>query len=153
MTHAIRLPRQTRKARSNLIDAHVGQRVRLRRSLLGLSQEELGQQLGLSFQQVQKYERGANRVGASRLFDLANALDVPVGYFFDDLPPELQDGNAPSLHRPAGDSEVDGSVMIKPETQDLARMYHRIREPTVRKRFYELVRELAKSATTSPKIR
>ena len=68
---------------ANPIDVHVGARIRLRRTLLGLSQEKLGECLGLTFQQVQKYERGANRVGASRLFDLSRVLDVRVGYFFE----------------------------------------------------------------------
>ena len=69
----------------NPIDVHVGTRVRLRRTLLGMSQEKLGESLGLTFQQVQKYERGANRIGASRLFDLSRVLDVPVSFFFDDM--------------------------------------------------------------------
>jgi transcriptional regulator with XRE-family HTH domain len=69
----------------NPIDVHVGSRVRLRRTLLGMSQEKLGEAIGLTFQQVQKYERGSNRIGASRLFDLARVLDVPVGFFFDDM--------------------------------------------------------------------
>src|SRR3954463_10029808 len=70
----------------NPIDVHVGSRVRLRRTLLGMSQEKLGEAIGLTFQQVQKYERGANRIGASRLFDLSRVLDVPVSFFFDDMP-------------------------------------------------------------------
>ncbi len=68
------------------IDVHVGSRIRLRRTLLGMSQERLGEALGLTFQQVQKYERGVNRVGASRLFDLSRVLDVPISFFFDDIP-------------------------------------------------------------------
>lgn len=67
------------------VDVHVGNRIRLRRTLLGLSQEKLGEALGLTFQQIQKYERGANRVGASRLYDLSQVLDVPIGFFFDDM--------------------------------------------------------------------
>jgi len=67
------------------VDVHVGNRIRLRRTLMGLSQEKLGEALGLTFQQIQKYERGANRVGASRLYDLAQVLDVPIGFFFDDM--------------------------------------------------------------------
>ncbi|WP_348657957.1 helix-turn-helix transcriptional regulator [uncultured Thalassospira sp.] len=67
----------------NPVDVHVGSRVRLRRTLLGMSQEKLGEAIGLTFQQIQKYERGANRVGASRLYDLSKALDVPVSFFFD----------------------------------------------------------------------
>lgn len=77
------------------VDVHVGNRIRLRRTLLGLSQEKLGEALGLTFQQIQKYERGANRVGASRLYDLARVLDVPIGFFFDDM----QDGT-PNLRLP-----------------------------------------------------
>ena len=72
--------------RPNPIDVHVGARVRLRRTLLGLSQEKLGEAIGLTFQQVQKYERGANRIGSSRLFDLSRVLDVPNEYFFRDMP-------------------------------------------------------------------
>ena len=68
------------------VDVHVGNRIRLRRTLLQMSQEKLGDALGLTFQQVQKYERGANRVSASRLFDLGRVLEVPVSFFFDDLP-------------------------------------------------------------------
>ena len=74
----------------NPIDTHVGARMRLRRTLLGMSQEKLAEALGLTFQQVQKYERGTNRIGASRLFDLAGALDVPVSYFFDDISAETR---------------------------------------------------------------
>src|SRR5436853_835780 len=69
----------------NPIDVRVGSRVRLRRTLLGMSQEKLGEAIGLTFQQVQKYERGANRVGASRLYDLSKVLDVPVSYFFEEM--------------------------------------------------------------------
>lgn len=70
------------------VDVYVGSRIRLRRTLLGMSQERLGTALGLTFQQVQKYERGANRVGASRLYDLARVLDVPIAFFFDGMPDE-----------------------------------------------------------------
>src|SRR5277367_1577262 len=77
---------RTPSGKPNPIDTHVGARVRLRRTLLGMSQEKLGEAIGLTFQQVQKYERGANRIGASRLFDLSRVLDVPVSFFFDDMP-------------------------------------------------------------------
>jgi transcriptional regulator with XRE-family HTH domain len=78
--------RPERESRPSPIDVHVGARVRLRRTLLGMSQERLGDALGLTFQQVQKYERGVNRVGASRLFDISRVLDVPISFFFDDMP-------------------------------------------------------------------
>src|ERR1700739_3216833 len=76
---------RTPSGKPNPIDAHVGARVRLRRTLLGMSQEKLGEAIGLNFQQVQKYERGANRIGASRLFDLSRVPDVPVSFFFDEM--------------------------------------------------------------------
>ena len=72
--------------RANPIDVHVGSRVRLRRMLLGMSQEKLGEHLGLTFQQIQKYEKGINRIGASRLFDLSQVMGVPVQYFYEELP-------------------------------------------------------------------
>ena len=78
--------RRRKSDKPNPIDIHVGTRVRLRRTLLGMSQEKLGDALGLTFQQVQKYERGANRIGASRLYDLSRVLDVPVSFFFDGTP-------------------------------------------------------------------
>ncbi|MFP6756792.1 MAG: helix-turn-helix transcriptional regulator, partial [Alphaproteobacteria bacterium] len=79
-------------ANPNPVDIHVGSRIRLRRTLLGMSQEKLGKAIGLTFQQVQKYERGTNRVGSSRLFQLAKILDVPVSFFFDDMSAEIASG-------------------------------------------------------------
>ncbi|MFZ9134571.1 MAG: helix-turn-helix domain-containing protein, partial [Candidatus Puniceispirillaceae bacterium] len=77
--------RNFRITNNNAIDMHVGKRVRLRRTLLGMSQEQLGAELNITFQQVQKYERGANRISASRLWDISQILDVPISYFFDDM--------------------------------------------------------------------
>src|SRR5580658_7481808 len=85
-----KVPRRPGRRKSNgphPTDVHVGSRVRLRRNMLGLSQEKLGEAIGLTFQQVQKYERGANRIGASRLHELSRVLDVPVSFFFDDVDP------------------------------------------------------------------
>src|SRR4051794_34996027 len=79
------VPRTAMDGKPNPIDVHVGARVRLRRTLLGMSQERLGEALGLTFQQVQKYERGTNRIGASRLFDLSRVLEVPVSFFFEEM--------------------------------------------------------------------
>ena len=132
----------------NPIDIHVGARVRLRRSLMGMSQEKLGEAIGLTFQQVQKYERGANRIGASRLFDLAQVLDVPVSFFFDDMPdsvPPLSPVVAP--RRPPGLAEealpFDADLLGRRETQDLVEAYFAIPDPQVRKRVYELAKTLA----------
>jgi transcriptional regulator with XRE-family HTH domain len=137
-----------REHRASPIDAHVGGRVRLRRTLLGMSQEKLGDALGLTFQQVQKYERGVNRIGASRLFDLARVLDVPIGFFFDDLPAEMG-GNAAVRSRSAvfGFAEnsdgFEDDTMNKRETLELVRAYYRITEPAVRKRVFDLIKSLA----------
>src|ERR1700761_3045610 len=79
------------------IDIHVGARLRLRRNLVGMSQEQLGKASGLTFQQIQKYERGANRMGASRLFQLARLLNTEVVWFFDELPSKMQNGHQPGF--------------------------------------------------------
>src|ERR1700744_4827409 len=95
-----------RESRPSPIDVHVGTRIRLRRTLLGMSQERLGEALGLTFQQVQKYERGVNRVGASRLFDLSRVLDVPISFFFDDMPDSLSATfGSPAARRATGVTE------------------------------------------------
>src|SRR5271154_5047757 len=103
------------------VDLHVGSRVRLRRTLLGMSQERLGNAVGLTFQQIQKYERGANRIGASRLFDMSRVLDVPVQFFFDEMPVET----ASATYRPsAAEMEPHGDTpdhdpMARRETLEL----------------------------------
>jgi transcriptional regulator with XRE-family HTH domain len=140
---------RTPSGKPNPIDVHVGGRVRLRRTLLGMSQEKLGEALGLTFQQVQKYERGANRIGASRLFDLSRVLDVPVSFFFDDMSDETK-SQAPSLLLGGGLEEppqpFDRDPMTKRETLELVRAYYRISDPQVRKRVYELAKALADAA-------
>ncbi len=128
------------KKAPNPIDIHVGSRVRLRRMMLGLSQEKLGESLGITFQQIQKYEKGTNRIGASRLQNIATVLKVPVSFFFEDAP-----GTA---------NEVDGFGETKPtsyvvdflsssEGLSLNKAFVRIEDAKVRKRVVELVRALA----------
>ena len=133
--------------RPNPVDVHVGARVRLRRTLLGLSQEKLGEALGLTFQQVQKYERGANRIGASRLYDLSRVLEVPITYFFEDIPAPVVEqvgGPSPGLSE---ESEVfDPDPMVKRETLELVRAYYKIRDPQVRKRLFEMAKALASTS-------
>ena len=129
------------------IDVHVGSRVRVRRTLLGMSQAKLGAALGLTFQQIQKYERGANRIGSSRLYELSKVLDVPVSFFFDDMPPEVA-GGFPGL--PAGMTEVqsaayEADTLAKRETLELVRAYYRIKNEKVRKRVFELAKAIAKA--------
>ena len=130
----------------NPIDIHVGKRVRLRRTLLGMSQEKLGKAINLTFQQVQKYERGTNRIGSSRLYQLSQVLDIPVSYFFDDLPSEISGLKAPGL----ADIKIasfEGDPLVKRETLELVRAYYRIMDPSVRKRVFELVKAVAKPAS------
>ncbi len=142
--------RMASKGFPNPIDVHVGQRVRQRRTLLGMSQEKLAEAIGLTFQQVQKYERGANRVGSSRLFDLARVLDVPIAYFFEDMEANVA---AKSPSRLMGVSEsklqpysVEPDPLAKRETLELVRAYYKIGEPRVRKRIFELTKALARSS-------
>ncbi|MCS6890745.1 MAG: helix-turn-helix transcriptional regulator [Rhodovarius sp.] len=137
-----------REHRPSPIDVHVGARVRLRRTLLGMSQEKLAEALGVTFQQVQKYERGVNRIGASRLFDLARVLDVPISFFFDDMS-EGAESN-PSLGRRSygfADSQdaFEDDTMHRRETLELVRAYYRISDPAVRKRIFDLIKSLGPS--------
>ena len=118
-----------------------------------MSQERLGDALGLTFQQVQKYERGVNRVGASRLFDLSRILDVPISFFYDNMaggqPGTAMSGTstatgfAEGQHAYAGTSD---EVMNKRETLELVRAYYRINDPTVRKRMFELIKSMGAPA-------
>lgn len=135
---------RTPEGRPNPIDIHVGGRLRLRRTLLGLSQEDLGTALGLTFQQIQKYERGTNRIGASRLFDLARALGVSVDYFYDEMEPEVMAASPRYMTGAVEEPEPQRiDPMGKRETLDLVRIYYKIGDPNVRKRVYELARALA----------
>ncbi len=123
------------------VDVHVGNRLRERRSLLGMSQMQLGELLGLTFQQVQKYEKGFNRVASSRLFQLSQILDVRVSYFFDGLPPDVSEAamsDAPIAESQPGDSDR----LFKRETLKLVRAYYRIKDDEVRRRLLTLVREV-----------
>ena len=126
-----RPPRAGSDGKGHPIDLHVGHRVRLRRTLLGWSQERLAQALGLTFQQVQKYERGANRIGSGRLYHLSKVLDVPVSFFFDDLPESQGGGAAPTNLSGMSETPVESfeaEAMSRRETLELVRAYYRITE-------------------------
>ena len=123
------------------VDVHVGGRVRLRRTLLGLSQEKLGNALGLTFQQIQKYERGANRIGSSRLYQLSRILEVPVSFFFDDMPDAV--ASASGGVSEGQQVEYEHDQLAKRETLELVRAYYRIGDANVRKRIFELVKSVA----------
>jgi transcriptional regulator with XRE-family HTH domain len=130
---------------ANPVDVHVGGRVRLRRTLLGMSQEKLGAAVGLTFQQIQKYERGTNRISASRLYEFSKILDVPVSYFFEEMPGDLEThaGRFKAGLRDQDLEEIERDPLIKRETLELVRAYYRITNPRVRKRVFELAKSLA----------
>lgn len=136
-------PAERGSRRPNPVDIHVGSRVRLRRMLLGLSQEKLGEHLGLTFQQIQKYEKGVNRIGASRLFDLAQVLGVPVQFFYDEAPGfEAAAPAAPGFaERPAESYVLE--FLNSREGLELNKAFVRITDPAVRRSVIELVRSLA----------
>ncbi len=147
MARGKELPYGRGTGRPNPVDVHVGARVRLRRTLLGMSQEKLGEAIGLTFQQVQKYERGANRIGSSRLFDLSRVLDVPVGYFFDDMPAAIA-ASSPAQSRGMAEEPARYQLdpMAKRETLELVRGYYKIADPHIRKRLFELTKALGAAA-------
>ena len=127
----------------NPVDVHVGGRVRLRRTLLGLSQEKLGEAISLTFQQVQKYERGSNRIGASRLWDLSRVLDCPVSYFFEEMEEAVKAASPRNLSEHTYEPRQNESEpMTKRETLELVRAYYKIADPQVRRRIYELAKSL-----------
>jgi transcriptional regulator with XRE-family HTH domain len=127
----------------NPVDIHVGARIRRRRVLLGLSQEKLAHAIGLTFQQVQKYERGTNRVSASRLYQLAKVLGVPISFFFGDMSPEVS-GKARGLAEAA--DPFDDDLLAQRVTLELVRAYHNIPEAATRRGVYKLVKAVAETA-------
>ena len=155
MLRSIRRPGRQKSDKPNPVDVQVGSRVRLRRNMLGLSQEKLGEAIGLTFQQVQKYERGANRIGASRLHELSRVLDVPVEFFFDDTDPV----RAPAI--PSGFAEApadafESDPLRRRETVELVEAYYAIDDPAVRRRLFDLAKALAAEAedgTAKPRRR
>jgi transcriptional regulator with XRE-family HTH domain len=138
--------RMASKGYPNPIDVHVGSRIRLRRTLLGISQMSLAEAIGLTFQQVQKYEKGANRVSSSRLMDIANALDVEVPYFFQEMSEQLAEQTPSKLLSAKKLPEIDQEKdpMVRRETLELVRAYYRIPDATVRKRLADLTKAVAK---------
>ena len=145
---------RTPSGQPNPIDVHVGNRIRLRRTLLGMSQDRMAALLGLTFQQVQKYERGMNRVGASRLWDIGNILDVPVGFFYEDMDKEVANQSPRTFSLPASkissfveDKEFfDNDPMQRQETIELVRAYYKIPNRKAAKHLYDLIIAMSKSA-------
>ncbi len=135
-----------RDSRTAYVDAHVGNQIRKRRILMGLSQTRLGDSLGLSFQQVQKYERGIDRISVGRLVQMAEVLDVPITYFFEELSPALQivaEGRDPEAGLAAAESAMADDPMAKRETLELVRAYYEIDQPELRRNVFGLIRSIA----------
>ena len=126
------------KKQPNPIDIHVGSRVRLRRMMLGMSQEKLGESLGITFQQIQKYEKGTNRIGASRLQNIARVLSVPVSFFFEDAPGGESGGMA---EQQSASYVVD--FLSSSEGIQLNKAFVRIKDPKLRRKVIDLVRAIA----------
>ncbi len=132
------------------VDVHVGARLRVRRTLLGMNQTNVGDALGVAFQQVQKYENGKNRISASRLYDLSRVLDVPIQYFFDDMPTAVA---ATSPAQGGGKAKKPPSYELDPmarrETLELVRAYYKITGPEIRKQLFEMTKTLGARSSRS----
>lgn len=128
------------------VDVHVGARLRARRTLLGMTQEKLAETVGLTFQQIQKYERGTNRMGASRLFQFAKVLGTSVAFFFEDMASSL---TAPGLAEDGQDELQDltanDDILSRRETLDLVRAYYKINDIKQRKKVLDLIKSMAES--------
>jgi transcriptional regulator with XRE-family HTH domain len=140
--------------RVSQIDAYVGERIRLRRRLLSMSQQQLAERLGLTTQQVEEHEGGVSRIGATRLFDLSRVLDVPIGFFFDDAPePQPVAYGSYETSRAVGgfaesqDGFGGNQAVDRRETLELVQAYYRISDPAVRKRVFDLLKSLARAET------
>lgn len=133
-----------KKGRANSIDGHVGMQLRQRRALLGMSQEKLAEQVGITFQQIQKYENGANRVSASRLYEFSKVLDIPVTFFFSNY----GSGGRPLFGLAENDQapfEGADDVMKRKETLELVRAYYSVQDPKARKNLLKLLKDMAEN--------
>ena len=128
--------------RANAVDAHIGVKVRTRRMLIGMSQERLGELLKITFQQVQKYERGSNRVSASRLYDLAKVLGVTTAYFYDGMVERIEPA-APGFAESNDDEVSMNAFLVTREGIELNRAFQRITDPAKRRAVVDLVRSMA----------
>lgn len=145
------MPRKKHPRGPDPIDLHVGSQVRARRILLGLSQEKLADGLGITFQQVQKYERGSNRISASRLYNMAQLLDVPITYFFEGVDDKKAPGFRESFtlaQREAGQDFPD-DMMRRKETLSLLRYYYSINDSNLRQKFTDLLKGVTRSDIVS----
>lgn len=134
-----------KKGRANSVDENVGMQLRQRRSLLGLSQEKLAEQVGITFQQIQKYENGANRISASRLYEFSRVLDIPVTFFFENSNDAGTRGAIGFAENDQAAFEGAEDVMKRKETIELIRVYYSIENPKLRKDLFKLVKSMAEN--------
>jgi len=134
----------------NPVDVHVGRRLRLRRIMVGMSQEQLAEAIGVTFQQIQKYERGANRISASRLWDLSVMLNCPVSFFYKEMDDDVACASPRNISRGSFNEataevipQAENDVVVNRETLNLLRAYHSIRDVHVRRRICDLTKSLA----------
>lgn len=144
---------RTPSGQPNPIDVHVGNRIRLRRTLLGMSQEKLANLLGLTFQQVQKYEKGMNRVGASRLWDISKVLETPIGFFYEDMdkdvanqsPRTFSSNNEQQLFFEEEETDFSSDPMNRQETIELVKAYYKIQNRKAARHLFDLIVALSKT--------
>jgi len=144
----------------NPIDIHVGNRIRLRRTLLGLSQEKLASLLGLTFQQVQKYEKGMNRVGASRLWDISKVLEAPINFFYEDMDKDVANqsprtfsiANEADLFLAEEGEDFNSDPMLRQETIELVKAYYKIPNRKAARYLYDLIITMSKSVYNNDDI-
>ncbi len=149
-------PENDQEKNPNPIDILVGNRIRLRRNFLGMTQEKLASLLGITFQQIQKYEKGINRVGASRLWDISNILHTEISYFYEDINKEVEEQSprrfvlkAPKqLHLAEEKSEYFPNPLLNSETRELVTSYYKIKNRTVARQMLEMIKSLAKASET-----
>ena len=148
---------RTPTGQPNPIDIHVGNRIRLRRTLLGLSQEKLASLLGLTFQQVQKYEKGMNRVGASRLWDISKVLETPISFFYEDMDKTVANQSPRTFSLPEEkklflaeeNAEFSSDPMLRQETIELVKAYYKIPNRKAAKHLFDLIVALSKTVYTN----
>lgn len=143
---------RTPSGEPNPIDIHVGNRIRMRRNILGWSQEKLGDLLGLTFQQIQKYEKGLNRVSASRLWDFSVVMDTPISFFYDDMDKSVARQSPRMFSNPEADATLNEDLevfnadpMLKQETLELVRAYYKISNRQAAKHLFDLIVAMSKS--------
>lgn len=138
-------------APATLIDKHIGNRIKLRRNYLKLSQDKLGRSIGLTFQQIQKYERGLNRISVSRLWDISRVLNVPINYFFEDISVEIINNSPPpadELQTVKLPNAKVGEVLYKEESLQLLNAFNKIRNPQTARIIFDLLQAIVATPKT-----